>query len=206
MTGEESTLAWLHFSKDEINALPLIRYEGIVCVVDSSLLLKEAAEALRTEEILGFDTETKPCFRKGVSNLPSILQLAGSETVYVFQLQRLGGVRALLELLEASNIIKAGVSVDRDVKDLQALSPFEPARFVDLAQFSTQVGIKNNGLRGLAACLLGGRISKSAKTSDWSRERLTESQVLYAATDAWVSREIFLRLNEIRARSTSSTP
>jgi len=201
LTGEEGTPALLHLSREEINALPLICYEGTVRVVDAPALLENAIEVLRMEEILGFDTETRPCFRKGASNPASILQLAGSRAVYLFQLQRVGGVGALAGLLEDPRIVKAGVSVARDVKELQALSPFEPARFVDLAVLSTRAGIKNNGLRGLAACLMGGRISKSAKTSDWSRERLSESQVLYAATDAWVSREIYLRLIEIRTRS-----
>lgn len=201
MTEEEATEALLHLSREEINALPLICYGGTVRVVNAPALLGSAIEVLGMEEVLGFDTETKPCFRKGASHPPSILQLAGSRAVYVFQLSRVGSAGALAGLLGDPRIVKAGVSVGRDVKELQALFPFEPAHFVELADLSTRAGIKNNGLRGLAACLMGGRISKSAKTSDWSRDRLSESQVFYAATDAWVSREIYLRLKKLPARS-----
>lgn len=186
--------AELHVTKEAINALPLLRYEGPVAVVEDGARAAAAVAALRRESLLGFDIEARPSFRRGVSHPPALLQLAGVEAVYVFQLARVGDLAAPWEILESRDVVKAGVSVADDLRKLGEMRHLVPAGFVDLADLSTRMGIRNNGLRGLAAALLGGRISKGARTSDWSRERLSAAQIAYAATDAWVSREIYLEL------------
>jgi ribonuclease D len=68
---------------------------------------------------------------------------------------------------------------------------------MDLGNIAKKAGIKNHGLRGLAAVLLGLRISKGAQTTNWARDVLTRQQIQYAATDAWVGRKLYLSLEQV---------
>jgi ribonuclease D len=184
-------------TKEEINKFPVRKWDGPVPVIRSRRKLAGAVEELRRETVLGFDTETRPAFKKGQKYLPSLLQLAGENSVYLFQLNHLGLPKSLLEILADPDIVKAGVSLAYDLQELKRLSSFAHGGFVGLGKMSKDKGIKNHGLRGLAAVVLGLRISKSAQTSNWARDELTPSQIRYAATDAWVGRELYLRLQQM---------
>jgi len=183
-------------SREAINLLPIRSYEGPIRLVDGEEGLKTACEELRSEKILGFDTETKPVFHKGVSHLPSLVQLAGSKAVYVFQLNKLRDFDALREILSDAHRRKAGVAIADDLRKLAELHPFKPGGFTDIGLLAREAGLHQTGLRPLAAMLLGFRISKREQRSNWARSTLTVSQVRYAATDAWVSRELFICLSE----------
>jgi ribonuclease D len=183
-------------SRDEINELPLFRYEGQVHLVRTDSEAVAAVSDLRREKVLGFDIETRPTFRKGENYPPALLQLAGSSAVYVFQLLQLQDLQWFKELFSDARIIKAGVSLDSDIRKLKERQDFQEAGFVELSTLSDAAGIRNNGLRGLAAILLKIRISKGAQRSNWSRPDLSREQIVYAATDAFISREIYLRLTE----------
>jgi hypothetical protein len=176
-------------SKEDINLLPLGGWEGPVKVVQRVDDLEPALARLASADLLGFDTETRPAFRKGQSFPPSL-----------FQLKHVGLPGALLRLLADPTVVKAGVGLDFDLKSLQELRPFQPRGFVDLARIARQKGIRNNGLRGLAAAVCGIRISKSARTTNWANDLLTPQQIRYAATDAWIGRELFLRLDSLPDR------
>lgn len=182
-------------SREEINRLPIKNFPGTIHAVADEAAAREAVEALRRERILGFDTESRPAFRRGESYPVSILQLAGREVVYIFPVKHLGAAReAVWSLLSDPSIVKVGVAVAHDLAKLKDLASFEPAGFLDLAEVTTRLGIRNNGLRGLCAIVLGFRISKGAQRSNWAREPLSPAQMLYAATDAWAGREIYLEL------------
>ncbi|MCC6353486.1 MAG: 3'-5' exonuclease domain-containing protein 2 [Verrucomicrobiae bacterium] len=181
-------------SKEAINALPLRQYEGPVHFVTREDQVHRAVEVLRRETILGFDTETKPTFRSGEHHPPALLQLAGGEQVFVFRLSTLRFEDGLRALLSSPDIIKAGVAPQRDISELQAVTRFDGAGVVDVAEIARKAGIEAGGLRSLAAAVLGWRISKRYQTSNWGRRHLHPAQVRYAATDAWVSREIYLAL------------
>lgn len=184
-------------TKEEINQLPLKRYKGPINLVRSKKKMKSAIEQLRKESILGFDTETKPSFKKGVTNTPALLQLAGSETVYLFQLTSMSFPKELKLLLSDPDIIKTGVAVRDDIKGLKEISEFEEAGFIDLSEVSRQSGIPTTGLRTMAANFFGIRISKSAQSSNWGRKELKPAQIVYAATDAWMSRKLHLFFQEL---------
>lgn len=188
---------WEKLSKDDINQCPLGKYTGPIKIIRTEEKSVKAIKKLKNEQVIGFDTETRPAFQKGESYSPALIQLAGKNCVYIFQLKLLELTSLLLELLEDKNIIKAGVSIDFDIAELRKVSEFEPGGFIDLGDEAKQIGIKNHGLRGLAAVLLGFRISKGAKTSNWEKEKLSSSQIIYAATDAWVGRELYLKLKEL---------
>lgn len=183
-------------TKEEINACPVRRWEGPTRVIRTVAELSQAVRALAQETILGFDTETRPAYHKGESYLPSLLQLAGENEVFLFQLRHLGLPGPLREILANPKVVKAGVALAYDLQELHHLAPFRPASFVDLGHLAKKREIKNHGLRGLAAVLLGFRIAKGAQTSNWARDVLTPAQIQYAATDAWVGRELYLKLGE----------
>lgn len=182
-------------SKAEINQLPIRRYDGPIHLIQNPDDAKRATAALGDESLLGFDTETRAVFRAGDSYSPSLLQLAGAEAVYLFQLNLTGLTPELCGILSSPDVIKAGVAIRDDLKELRKMVPFEPAGFVELAKYAKKANIKNLGLRGLGALLLGFRISKGAQVSNWAKRELTPAQIAYAATDAWVGREIYLAMD-----------
>lgn len=188
----------LHITKHEINALPMRQYEGAIRLINTPEEAEAAVTTLRKETLLGFDTETRPAFRKGESYDPSILQLATANEVFLFQITATGLTPGLLEILAHPAIIKTGVAIARDVSELQAIQPFTPGGFVELADVAKKAGIKNLGLRGLTAILFDFRISKKEQVSNWARPTLTESQQIYAATDAWLGRNIYLKFKELK--------
>lgn len=183
-------------TKEETNHLELNRYRGSITFVADDESLTHALKALRREKVLGFDTESRPSFKKGQNFLPALVQLCGEETVYIFQLEKLSNPKRLFRLFERDDILKVGVATGFDVRQLTEIIPFKARGFLDLEPLTDKCGIKNNGLRSLSAIVLGFRISKSEQRSNWGREQLSERQIQYAATDAWVSREIYLRLME----------
>ena len=178
-------------SKNEINSLPLIQYKGVIEILTSKDNIQAAINDLKNYDLIGFDTETKPTFVKGPLNPPSIMQLACDDKVYIFQFDNDKIFKQLSSILSNANITKCGVSVDRDLIELMYLSPFDPISFVDLGNVARENEIPHHGLRGLVAMFLNHRISKGSQTSDWSRISLSDSQISYAATDAWVSLELF---------------
>ncbi len=186
-------------SKEAINELPLTRYEGKIVVVEEAGELKGALKGLYGERVLGFDTETRPSFRKGETHHPSLLQLASKEMVLLVRLSKVGLPEELKAILSSPAILKVGVSTDFDVRELQRLASFEPAGFLDLADVAAGLGIQNGGLRGLTANLLGFRISKGPRVSNWARETLKDAQIRYAATDAWVGRKLYMALTALEA-------
>ncbi len=178
--------------------MPLRRWEGPVEVVRTENQRTKALKELENEPLLGFDTETRPVFKKGRKpNPPSLLQLATADRVFLFQISLLPMSNGLLDLLAEDSIIKTGVAVRDDICGLQKLSDFTPGGFIDLSDISAQSGMQTHGLRNMAANLLGFRISKSAQCSNWAKDNLAKAQVTYAATDAWVSRELYLAMKEL---------
>jgi ribonuclease D len=179
-------------SKDKLAQLTVRRYEGSVCLVVTSHDLDRARHEFRREHVVGLDTETQPAFRKGEAYLPSLVQVATSRAVYLFPLKRLDFAEALTELLENPAIAKAGIGLGHDFTKLKMRFPFEEKNVVDLSAVARRHGMEQTGVRNLAALFLGFRITKGQKTSNWGRAELTQNQILYAATDAWVCRELYL--------------
>lgn len=185
------------FTKEEINDLPLRQYEGPIKLIDSEEDVPAAINEISRCSLLGFDTETRPVFRKGVSYPPSLIQLATDDCVYLLHLNHIQLSECIKKLLSCADIIKTGVAVINDVKELRQVSSFEGRGFVDLGDLARSLEMQTNGLRNLAANLLGFRISKGVQCSNWGRKELTPQQIAYAATDAWVSREIYLKFQNL---------
>ncbi|MEO8717031.1 MAG: 3'-5' exonuclease [Burkholderiales bacterium] len=184
-------------SREEMNALPIRRYEGAVHLVESEHMLERAAADILQERAVGFDTETRPAFRKGESHLPSLAQVATARAVYLFALQRLDCSGLLARMLGAPHIVNAGVALADDLRQLKQLFAFEAAAVLDLGQVAHRHGLKQTGLRNLTGIFLGTRIPKGTKTTNWAARHLTPQQVTYAATDAWACRELYLRFQAL---------
>ncbi|HEX7053200.1 MAG TPA: 3'-5' exonuclease [Burkholderiales bacterium] len=184
-------------SREEINALPIRRYEGEVRVVASGEEMARAAAELAGERVVGFDTETRPSFRVGESHPPALAQVATGRAVWIFQLQRVDCAAVLGGLLSSKVTVKAGVGLADDLRQLRKSFAFEPHAIVDLGAVARRHGMEKSGVRPLAAMLLGFRIPKGAKTTNWAARRLSPQQIAYAATDAWACRELYLRFEEL---------
>ena len=184
-------------SKEAINRFPLSRYEGPIHLINNSEQIEEAVSILSQETLLGFDTETRPTFKKGQSYPVALLQLAGSRGVYIFQLLRLNDFDGLGNILSNPQIFKAGVAIRDDIRKLRKLFPFQPCGFVEISAHTQKMGIINTGLRSLTAIFLEQRVSKGAQVTNWSRTSLTPAQITYAATDAWISRELYRKLEAL---------
>src|SRR4051812_17245177 len=184
-------------TKEELVALPIRRYEGEVSLAATPGELERAMEGIRAERVIGLDTETRPAFRMGESYLPCLIQVATARRVHLFQLSRLDCSAAAAELLGNPAIVKTGIGLNYDLGQLRRLFPFDPAAVLDLGTLAKRHGLEQSGVRNLAGIFLGYRIPKSAGTSNWAAPRLTAQQIGYAATDAWVCRELYLRFHEL---------
>jgi ribonuclease D len=187
----------LQISKDEINELPLGQFEGEIYLIENLEDVEEVADFLKTQSIIGFDTETKPAFRKGVVNQVSLLQLSTSSQAFLFRLNEIGFPDEIRDVLEREHIVKVGAAVNDDLKGLAKLTDsFYPNSFFDLNEELKKVGFHNVGVRNLCGMVLKIRISKSEQVSNWEATSLTEKQQRYAATDAWACLEIFQLLRK----------
>ncbi len=180
---------------EDLKKLPVVQFEGSVKLVDSIQKFRDALSEISRCKILGFDTETRPSFKKGTRHKVSLLQLADDRNAWLFRLNMIGLPPELAALLASPDIVKIGVAVHDDIKALRHLEPFEPDGFVDLQTVVAAHGIKQLGLKRLSAIILGFSISKSQQTSNWEAPGLTLPQQVYAATDAWVCRRIYMQLN-----------
>jgi ribonuclease D len=179
-----------------LEKLEYASFPGKIFVIDSvGAEFNRAIAYLRSQKVIGFDTETRPCFgpnqpRYGVA----LLQLSGPEKAYLFRVKNMGMHRRLCNLLADKRIIKVGAAIHDDIRGLQKLREFEPGSFVDLQKIVWEYGIKDKSVKKMTAIILGFRISKTQQLSNWEAETLSESQCKYAATDAWVCREMYLKL------------
>jgi len=184
-------------SRDEVNALEIRRYEGEVRLVETPQELERSAAEWREERVMGFDTETRPAFRPGESYLPALAQLATARRVYLLPLQRLDCSGALRALLGAEQTVKAGVGMPDDMRALRKSFELTEKAIVDLGAVARQHKLKQSGVRYLAALLMGIRIPKGTKTSNWAAPKLSQQQIAYAATDAWICRELYLKFEQL---------
>jgi ribonuclease D len=184
-------------SREAMSELPIRRYEGPLRLVATPAELQSAMQDIGQASVVGFDTETRPAFRIGESYLPSLVQFATADAVYLLQVQQHDYSAAMREILSSEKIIKVGVSVADDLRNLKKLFEFEERAIVDLGKIAKRHGLKQTGVRNLAGIFLGMRIPKGAKTTNWAARRLTPQQITYAATDAWACRELYLRFKQL---------
>ncbi len=183
---------------EEIEKLDFISFSGKIYLIDElGPDFNRAIDYLRSQKILGFDTETRPSFTAGQPlNKVSLLQLSTQNRAYLFRLNVIGMQRKLCNIMANPNITKVGAAIHDDIKGLKKLRNFKPAAFLDLQKIVGDYGIEEKSVKKMSAIILGHNISKSQQLSNWEASELSEAQLMYAATDAWVCREMYLKLLE----------
>ncbi|MDR0725311.1 MAG: 3'-5' exonuclease domain-containing protein 2 [Prevotellaceae bacterium] len=183
-----------HIEKEDLHSLSNIVFSGKIEVVNSMAKAEKAVKYLSRFELLGFDTETKPAFHKGQKHKIALLQLSSDSSAYLFRLHAIGIPDCLAGLLERESIKKIGAAVHDDIKGLQRIRKIKPGGFIDLQHIVPKYGIEDKSVQKIAAIVLNAKISKSQRLTNWENEQLTGLQQRYAATDAWVCREIYVQL------------
>jgi ribonuclease D len=188
---QEPLFSKLTISNEDVNALPLRAFKGKIVVVSDAASVPAVFKELEHEKLVGFDTETKPVFVKGLRHQVALMQIATQNKAFLIRTKFTGITSEMVAFLESEKIRKAGVGIRDDIKALQVLKKFTPSGFIELAELARQAGLEVESVKKLTALLLEFRISKSAQTSNWEADALDEKQVSYAATDAWVCLKIW---------------
>ena len=190
MTEKDS----LTFSKEELAALPIEKYAKKIVVVENEEDAVKAVKYLSRFKTIGFDTETRPAFKKGALYQVALIQLAVEEVTFLFRINCMGFPPALKKLFENTNITKIGLSLKDDFASLRRIEPMRFDAFIELQNLVKKFGIGNQGLRGVYGVLFGKRISKTQRLSNWEAKELSEAQKEYAALDAWACLQIYVHL------------
>lgn len=181
----------ISISKDALAELPQLAYSGKITLIESAAMAHSALRALAKERVVGFDTETRPSFRKGRVHKVALMQISTEERCFLFRLNKIGICAELKNFLENPDILKIGLSVHDDFGVLRRTTPIEPQGFIELQTMVKQFGITDTSLQKIYAIIFGERISKAQRLSNWEAETLTESQQTYAAIDALACLKIY---------------
>ena len=189
------------FDKARISSLPITQFDGRIIVILTPGETEKAVRYLLSQEILGFDTETRPSFKRGHQHKVSLLQVSTPDTCFLFRLNHTGLTPALIQLLEDKTVKKIGLSWHDDINSLQKIGEFKIGHFIDIQDHVKDIGIEDLSLQKLFANLFGQKISKRQQLSNWEADVLNEKQKIYAATDAWACIKIYKEI--IRLKETN---
>ena len=184
-------------SKEEISNLPLADFNGQIHVIQTLEEVEKAVSFLKTHTVLGFDTESRPSFKKGKINEVALIQLSTDSSCFLFRINLIGIPKPLSDLLADPSIKKIGLSIKDDFHVLNKMKTIQQVNFVDLQHYVKDFQIEENSLAKIYAILFEKRISKSQRLSNWEADFLTEKQKKYAALDAWSTREIYMKLESM---------
>ena len=182
-------------TNEELNDLAIGCYRGIIVMINHRDDVAEAMKSIMQCPVCGIDTESVPSFKKGERRAVSLLQIATEKTVFLIRLNKTGVTPDIIRFFESSEICKVGIALENDTSQLSKLHPIAPQNMIDLNKYCPELGFESIGAKKLSGLILGFRISKSQQTSNWENYELSEAQRRYAATDAWICREIYLKLN-----------
>ena len=187
------------FDKQLIPKLPQVLFKGKIETILSEAEAEKAVSYLLTQDIIGFDTETKPSHKKGDSHNISLIQLCANDFCFLFRVKNEPQIlKLVLSILEDETILKIGLSLKDDFRGLSINDNFSPKNFIELQSYVKEFGIKDNGLSRIYANLFDKRISKKQRLSNWEADFLTNEQKNYAALDAWATRRIYIELENFK--------
>lgn len=195
MKSDLSSLAVVTISKEQLSKLPPAQFQGEIRLIEDETGIEEAVCQLREARIIGFDTETRPSFRKGQSNTVSLIQLSTHSTTFLFRINHTGLARPIVELLEDPEILKVGLSIHDDFHNLNKITELHPKGFIELQNFVKDYRIADNSLTRIYAVIFGKRVTKGQRLTNWEAEHLTPSQQTYAALDALACLQIYDYIN-----------
>lgn len=178
-------------NKEQINTMPVVSFDGQIVIIDTLSKVKSAIATLRKYSLVGFDTETRPSFKRGVLHKMALMQISAPDICFLFRINKIGLPTHLKEYLQDETCHKVGVSLHDDWNVLHRKYDITPQGFTDVQSMVPQFHIADTGLQKVFAILFGKKISKSQQLTNWEAETLTDSQQRYAATDAWACIEIY---------------
>lgn len=185
----------ISISKEQIATLPVVTFQGTISLIDTEQQAVNAIDEIRaTSKLVGFDTETKPAFRKGHTNNVALMQVSNGDHSWLFRINKIGISESIRSFLESPEIIKVGLSLKDDFFVMHRSAEFAPAGFIDLQAYVRQFNIADSSLQKIYAILFGYRISKSQRLSNWEANALTPGQQKYASIDAWACLKIYTHL------------
>lgn len=187
------------FDKKLIPDLPRVLFDGRIFVIQTEAEANKAVEYLLASPLLGFDTETRPSFKKGMMNKVSLLQLSTEDTCFLFRLNYIGMPSSVVALLQDERGMKVGLSLHDDFVSLRRRTDFEPGAFLDLQEYVKGFGISDLSLQKLYANFFRQKITKGQRLTNWDADVLTEGQKLYAATDAWACLRLYCEMENLRS-------
>lgn len=179
------------FDKTEIHQLPVVEFQGRIVVVYTEIEARKAVDFLLAQPILGFDTETRPSFKKGSVHKVALMQVSTPDTCFLFRLNQIHMTPDIISLLEDTTVPKIGLSLNDDILSLHRNTEFTPGLFIDLQDHMREIGIEDLSLQKLYANLFRQRISKNQRLTNWEAQILSDRQKIYAATDAWACINIY---------------
>ena len=191
-------LIYNRFEKRRINELELVTFPGKIVVVVSRDEAGRCVDYLLSQPVLGFDTETRPAFQRGVHYKCSLLQVADEYCCFLFRLNHLGLTPDLIRLLEDTTVTEVGLSWSNDITSLRGVGEFNPGTFVELQDMAREMGIEDQSLVKLYANIMGGHISKRERLSNWEQDILRDSQKRYAAIDAWACVKLYNEMQRLK--------
>ena len=191
MNSPMSSKTVITISKEQLSVLPAAQFCGELRLIEDEVGIREAIKELRESDIIGFDTETRPSFRKGHTYTVSLIQLSTRTTCYLFRINHIGLAQPIVDLLEDETKLKIGLSVHDDFHNLNKITEIHPAGFIELQNYVKDYKIADNSLTKIYAIVFGKRISKGQRLTNWEAEQLTSSQQAYAALDAMACVEIY---------------
>jgi len=183
-----------YVSKDDVKNYSIEKFTGKIFVIDNKENALEACLYLKKKNIIGFDTESKPTFRKGVTSKVSLIQFSTENKAFLFRINKIGFIDEIIDLISDKKIKKIGIAIKDDIRDLQKIKNFESSNIIDLNQLALKLGFESIGAVKLSILILGFSISKAVRLSNWEKEQLTNAQIEYAATDAWICNMIYNKL------------
>ncbi len=189
---------WNKMDKRELAVMPRVLFEGRIIVVQTEAEAEKAVRYLMSQDMLGFDTETRPNFRPGPMHPVALLQVATHDTCFLFRLNLMGLPPCLVRLLSDRKISKIALSWHDDTQQLRRRQDFEVGEFIELQDYATAFGIEDKSLQKLYGNVFGQRISKTQQLTNWDADVLTEAQKRYAAIDAWACIRIYEELERLR--------
>ena len=192
-------LIYNKFDKPTIATLRRVVYHGKIVVINTPDEAEAAVDHLLSQPVLGLDTETRPSFTKGRHFKCSLLQVASWSICFLFRLNHIGMCPAVMRLLGDKTVTKVGLAWRNDLLALREVGEFEPGTYVDLQDMVREIGIEDQSLVKIYANLFGERISKADRLSNWERDNLKDTQMIYAAIDAWACVQIYEEVLRLKA-------
>ncbi len=184
-----------YIAKEDLKSFKEIQFEGEIKTISTDEGLTKALDYLNKQQVVGFDTETRPSFKKGVLHKIALMQLGTKEVVYLIHLHKVGFSEGLRQFLMNPDILKLGIAIHDDFLSLKrSFKVVKPQGFIDLNTKAQQIGFESIGVKKLSALLLGKTVSKRAQLSNWEKFPLDPEQKVYAATDAWICIELFEKM------------